>query len=252
LRIASGMVTACEFDSNGAGAVLNAYGGAVSAGATTFQSCTFRSNQVAFPTYGIGYGGALALSGSNTVSNCVFVGNVAYGYGGAIYSTGVNTMSGCIFVNNTGYGGAINAAGGAVENCTLIGNSGNLAGRTSGLGGIGLYQSGTVRATIIVGTTGRPCEGSASQTWSCCDLFDNPQGNTPCGIDRGGNFSADPQFCATDPATSLNVMIQSDSPCAPGNHPNGNACGLIGAGPVSCGTVSVQQRTWTEVKSLYR
>jgi hypothetical protein len=77
-------------------------------------------------------------------------------------------------------------------------------------------------------------------------------GDALCGTDAGGNFSADPEFCSEDPASSLNVWLQQDSPCAPGNHPAGASCGLIGARAAGCGTVLVEQRTWSQVKSLYR
>ena len=105
-------------------------------------------------------------------------------------------------------------------------------------------------ATIVAWNTGAASYGSA--TFGCTDLYGNSGGDAVNGTDGGGNFGADPQFCAVDPVTSLYVGIQSDSPCAPGNHPNGAACGLIGAGPVECGAVSVELRTWSQVKHAYR
>ena len=49
-----------------------------------------------------------------------------------------------------------------------------------------------------------------------------------------------------------NFTLQADSPCAPGNHPSGASCGLIGAAPVGCGTVSAHRITWSRLKSSYR
>ncbi len=88
--------------------------------------------------------------------------------------------------------------------------------------------------------------------WTCSILFGTAEGDAICGTDGGGNFSADPEFCATDPVTSLSVFLQQDSPCAPGNHPQGAACGLIGAALVGCGTVGVERSTWSFVKQLFR
>ncbi len=64
------------------------------------------------------------------------------------------------------------------------------------------------------------------------------------------SFSLDPEFCG-EPGSG-NFYLQSDSPCAPGNHPNGENCGLIGPLPVGCGTVSVEHKTWGAVKAIYR
>jgi hypothetical protein len=214
--------------------------------------CVFRENQAG------GTGGAVALLGG-TITDCTFTGNVVrrtngQGHGGGVYMEDV-TVSRCVFVRNeaaqepaSGLGGAIRAAnGGVVENCTLLSNSGGALG---GVGGISVEGNVAVRAVILARTTGQACDGSG--IWSCSNLFGNNQGDTICGTDAGGNFSADPEFCAVDPATSSNVAIQADSPCAPGNHPDGAACGLIGAAPVGCGTVSVRNTTWSGFKSWYR
>jgi parallel beta-helix repeat protein len=86
--------------------------------------------------------------------------------------------------------------------------------------------------------------------FSCCNVYGNEGGNSLCGTDGGGNFSLDPQFCGIP--GSGNYFLQSDSPCAPGNHPTGVNCGLIGALPVNCGTVETQTKTWGNIKSLYK
>ena len=59
-----------------------------------------------------------------------------------------------------------------------------------------------------------------------------------------------PQFCGIK--FSGNYYLQSDSPCAPGNHPDGYDCGLIGALPVNCGKVDVEKKSWGTIKSLYK
>jgi hypothetical protein len=90
-------------------------------------------------------------------------------------------------------------------------------------------------------------------TTECNDVFgngDNYQMSDRTGL--YGNISMDPQFCGVDPVASGNFYIQSDSPCAPGNHPEGYACGLIGKFPVGCGTISTKERSWGEIKSLFK
>jgi hypothetical protein len=74
--------------------------------------------------------------------------------------------------------------------------------------------------------------------WGCTDLT---------GID--GNFSLEAQFCA--PA-DFDFGLQPDSPCAPGNHPQGTDCGLIGASGVTCIDVPVEPTSWGEIKTRYR
>lgn len=46
-----------------------------------------------------------------------------------------------------------------------------------------------------------------------------------------GNISVDPKYCD---AEGSDYLLFGDSPCAPGNHPDGYECGLIGAFPVGC------------------
>ena len=247
------------FEENLAGALRIAGGGAViDYGAATITSCTFRLNEARAR---VAAGGAVhTWDPGGTISRSVFLHNVARGSGsgGAIRATGAATfITECVFLGNTargenplvpGEGGALYASlGAAVENCTLIGNSG---GTADGTGGI-WQPSGTVHATIIAGSVGNACGGSPGPTWTCSDLYGNGS-NAICGTDGGGNFSADPQFCAVDLVGTGNVTIQADSPCAPGNHPDGAGCGVIGAAPVGCGSVSVHKSTWTATKLLYR
>ena len=49
-----------------------------------------------------------------------------------------------------------------------------------------------------------------------------------------------------------NYYLQSDSPCALGNQPDGIDCGLIGPLPVGCGPVTIETRTWGSIKAMYR
>lgn len=90
----------------------------------------------------------------------------------------------------------------------------------------------------------------------CNDLFNNGENYAildfpdPTGL--GGNISVDPQFCSIDPVAYNNYLLQSDSPCAPGNHPQGKDCGLIGCKPVGCGTTATERATWSNMKQLFK
>lgn len=210
-------------------------------------------------------GGAVYVRGQASIERCTFVDNIVRGqtenggWGGAVYSLAPITISSCVFLHNQALGGwYFGPVGGAVysygpatiTSCTLIGNVASGGTGAYGIGGLALEGGGSVANTIIAQSTGAPCWGNA--TYACCDLYANSSGDAICGADGGGNFVVAPQFCAEDPITTRNVTLQSDSPCAPGNHPNQAPCGLIGAAPVGCGSVSVEARTWSEVKSLYR
>jgi hypothetical protein len=61
------------------------------------------------------------------------------------------------------------------------------------------------------------------------------------------NFAADPLFC--DP-TGGNYSLRDDSPCAPGNHPGGEACGLVGALGIGCTLVDVDATPPDEIGVL--
>jgi hypothetical protein len=234
----------CRIEGNlNFGGYYGAEGGGGSMRNCTMTRCMVMGNRT---TGNLGmYGGGLECSGS-TIGECVFVANYVRGGGGfgvEVWGGGAIAMRFTYQPENPN----------TITNCTFIGNVAE-QDRSIGIapvGGILLQWGGEVHNCIFAENTGAACHAPTA-VFSCNDLFGNSGGNAVCGTDAGGNFSADPQFCATDPATSLNVTLQSDSPCAPGNHPNGFPCGLIGSGPVGCGTVSVKPHTWTQVKEVYR
>jgi parallel beta-helix repeat protein len=156
-------------------------------------------------------------------------GNCIYSYGGGIV---LQESSGFIFEYNT-----ITACGTAL---TLDGS----------------YPGNTIRNNLIVGNDyGINLGWDAGATVSCNTVFGNSIANYIYGTDptgTNGNISVDPQVCAADPPGSGNFFLQSDSPCAPGNHPDAYPCGLIGARPVGCGAVSVKQTSWGAIKAIYK
>jgi len=99
---------------------------------------------------------------------------------------------------------------------------------------------------------GIACVNNPKPTIRCNDIFNTPEpyyGDCSDQTGINGNFSMEPQFCA--PANG-DFTLQPDSPCAPGNHPDGVDCGLIGAFGVSCVDVPTAKTSWGRLKSLYR
>ncbi|MEI6752310.1 MAG: YDG domain-containing protein, partial [Paludibacter sp.] len=134
-------VKGCTFETNTA----TEGGGAIwmDSGIGTVENCTFKTNQVLASTYYIGTGGGAISSwstntGTLSIKNCQFVGNVAtgstnYGNGGAVYLN-VNTtttIDGCSFIGNTANGitgdairggGALNLAYNNAAKTTIVKN----------------------------------------------------------------------------------------------------------------------------------
>ena len=131
----------CTFETNTA----TEAGGAIwmDGGVGTIENCTFKTNQVLRSTYYAGTGGgALGAYSTNTgtlsIKNCQFVGNVTtgsgnYGNGGAVYLqvNATTTVDGCSFIGNTANaitgdairgGGALNLAYNNAAKTTIVKN----------------------------------------------------------------------------------------------------------------------------------
>jgi hypothetical protein len=94
--------------------------------------------------------------------------------------------------------------------------------------------------------------GYCASDFLCNDIFGNKSNVDPPPFGTNGNIDVDPQFCGVAPQVSGNYFLQSDSPCAPGKHPDGYPCGLIGAWPVGCKDTAVERTSWGRIKSIYR
>jgi hypothetical protein len=225
----------------------------------TIASCVFRDNTA-------GYGGGLAcLTYSNaTIHNCTFVGNAASAWGGGMFFwRSSSTVSDCLL-----YGNSAGEAGGAmwigaqdeaqwptINGCTVALNT-----CSAGQGG-GLYirgGGGTVQfeRLIVARNDGSGIHNQESQPTvmlTCSDIWSNIGGDytghvaTQTGVN--GNISSDPKFCDHQ---SDNFALCDNSPCVPGNHPDGADCGLIGALGTGCGPTPVQQTSWGRLKALFR
>ncbi len=216
------------------------------------DNCLFVGNQA-----NTGAGLHSTNSSDLTITNCSFDGNVANSTGGGIWVTQycTTTLTNCTFTRNeavqAGGLGSHSLSFANLSNCTFMDNSGSFQG-----GGIWTwYANVTVDNCIIAGSTAGEAFflGGTTLSISCTDIHGNAGGDwigdIAAMVDIDGNFSADPQFCGI--TGSGNIYLQSDSPCAPGNHPVGAACDLIGAMPVICAGTATDAITWSRLKSLY-
>lgn len=206
------------------------------------------------------WGGGIRCSGSSpTISGNTIVGCHAEADGGGISCEWASpTISHNMIKDNSAgdYGGGISCKPGspAILYNTIVGNSADMGGgiffsvecspnisqntitgnSANGGGGIaaGVATTATITNTIIAFNTsgsGLYCFLGATPTIAGCDVYGNAPGNALCGIDGGGNISADPLLCGTTGTGPF--YLRSDSPCLPENNPYGNP---VGAWPEGC------------------
>jgi hypothetical protein len=193
---------------------------------------------------GVDCGGASITLENNLVSNT----NLAARLNGLV---GTCVITGNVLFNQ--YSGALSLSDDNNATITIEANTIDLT-----TGGAAIFcQAGSspaIRRNIIVRSiSGIRCEISSFPFIECNDIVAS-QGRYVggCSDQTGlnGNISADPQFCGLP--GSGNYALQVDSPCAPGNHPNGSSCGRIGARDAACGAVATKAATWGAIKALYR
>ena len=221
-------------------------------GSPQFIDCLFENNTA---LYGAGVF-AINTPFTVTISGCVFQSNGAT-RGGGVYGYNVPLVAeDCVFWGNYGAsdGGGIilnQCYPSSVSRCTLYSNESASGGGISLLGPTTLAVDRTIIAASIQGGAAA-VSGTALAAFSCSDLFGNVgddwSGAIAEQLGANGNFSADPLFCGT---SGLDLFLRANSPCAPGNHPSGDACVLIGARTVSCGGVTVEKRSWGAIKAAF-
>lgn len=248
VHLSSDVVRNCVFVDNHAQTGAGIWCGGVST--FTVEDCEFRDNVATS-------GAAIFFINSTTgqtVRGCLIEDNTASSNGGAIYaSTNQLTIENTIIFRNEA-----GAAGGAIymrsmlpssmTGCTLVQNY--------SLDGGAIYAndapSFALDRSIIAFQGGAALVAYSGSviTTSCSDIYGNSGGDALPGgsIDAGGNFSLDPVFCSLG---ALDFSLDSSSPCAPGNHPDGIPCELVGARGVNCGQVQTERRSWGAVKALY-
>ena len=87
----------------------------------------------------------------------------------------------------------------------------------------------------------------------CSDIFGNTGGDWVACIQgqlgTEGNFSRDPLFCKPE---EPDLRLRPDSPCLPGDHPDGVDCGLLGAVEGACPVSPAKPSTWGRIKATNR
>lgn len=218
------------------------------------------------------------VSSSASVENCRFVGNtgrvvVAAGMAGQGYgsitvrdcdfrsnpSTALScdykcsaSAERCVFYQNGRVLAVGDDAHGSLSRCTLVGNSGGTGGVVRGADHDYMMSSISITGCILAFNVGTSvvCNMSTLSV-SCTDIWGNTGGDyVGCATDLngvGGNFSADPLFCDYP---SGDLTLQANSPCLPGNHPNGSDCGTIGSTEATCSNAT-EPTTWGRIKALF-
>jgi hypothetical protein len=201
--------------------------------------------------------GALAVStanGGTVIRECLFKGNVAYGTGSGALGLGTfgsKTVENCIFIENqalgsNGTGGGLSGGGiplFVVRGNTFVNNA-KIATPPAG-GSVRFNTYGLFENNIVVGSEGGAAISAPNGIEPSCNVYwDNSLG---VGIPLSPtDREIDPQFCD---AGVYDLTLRTGSPCLP-DDPLG--CGLIGALGQGCGTVSVDSKSWGQIKGLYR
>jgi predicted outer membrane repeat protein len=263
-------------------------GGAVycAGDAASLVDCTFFGNQADISA------GALDISAVSfaSITDCKFLHNTSAQHGGAVrteqfsnpiftgvtFERNVSVWSGAAvrcessdpsfdhveFVANTagGTGGGVSCRGSssaALANVTFFAN---VASTGSGVYCTEQAQAELTNCIVAFGSDSSSaveCGGSASADLTACNVYGNGGGDwVDCIAGQGsssGNFSADPLFCGAELG---DLTLHEDSPCLPGNHPQGGDWGLIGAWDLGCNATgiaeTVEETSWGAIKAIYR
>jgi len=250
----------CAFVGNqaytGGGAFISAWSNA------TFADCSFLHNTATR------HGGAVRTEqyADPTFTNVTFTRNVSVGSGGAVYcEDGSASFDYVEFRSNTagGSGGGMRCSLHASTTITNATFYDNVSARGSGLY-VSDWADVTVGNCIIAfgGDVGSAVECNSLSghgvALSACNVYGNGAGDwVECIADQGtidGNFSADPLFCHAELG---DLTLYADSPCLPGNHPEGGDYGLIGAWSAGCSATGIAaettvQTSWGAIKATYR
>ncbi|MFO7653439.1 MAG: right-handed parallel beta-helix repeat-containing protein [Candidatus Krumholzibacteriia bacterium] len=228
---------------------------------TTIENCTVSDN--------LGTGIAGFPEDDGRILACTISGNTGDGIGvasGARFSAvmdaetkGTNyTISGCEITANGGRGIHVYLMFSSILSGNLVSGNGStgleleayqafepqqltLTGNTvCDNGGAGLIHRGdmawSVDANVIAFNQGEAVviDTGVPPHVACTNIFGNTGGDwvaVPDQLGVEGNFSRDPRFCDRE---NGDYTLLDISPCADGNHPDGAACGPIGALEVGC------------------
>jgi predicted outer membrane repeat protein len=244
----------------------------------TLTNCSFENNSTLPEGFTPAGGGLASVSGNSIViTRCVFENNFSPEGGGAIFlntpqvliesttfaqntaefvggglasSVSPLMLIGCVFDrNHATIGGAAYATHAitvAVDQCTFYGNEANAGAALA----LQVESEASLSKSIFADNLGAAVQCFGAISVDCCDVHGNEGGDwVGCIASQAninGNFSSDPLFC--DPENG-DFTIRSDSPCAP---PGVTGCGLVGALPVGCGPIALEETSWGAIKNRYR
>jgi hypothetical protein len=221
----SPMLVDCTFTGHGSlGNTLEC----LSNSSPTLESCTFTENDSRCPMY-------CAQESSPVLRNCVFSDNTGIECGGFWVGNHSNPV---------------------LTNCTFVRND---PGDGSGSVRCGANASPSLANCIIayaVDGGAFSCDSdNCDAHLSCTNIYGNVGGDwegcIAAQLERDGNFSASPSFCDLE---GRDYHLCDASPCLPGNRPDIEACGLVGALGEGCicppGVGEII--TWGGLKALYR
>jgi len=194
---------------------------------------------------------------TSVISGCKFASNSASVRGGAIATYNFRlVIENCLFNQNTSVteGGAVsitNAHPTAILGCTFYKNSSANGGGVASTGASPVTVDQSIIASSLSGG-GAHVDVTSTLTFGCTDMHGNAGGDWvgafAAQLGTNGNLSADPLFCSPG---SGNFFLHEGSPCTPGNHPDGDDCGIIGLLGAGCGTVGIEHQTWGVIKTLF-
>ncbi len=199
-------------------------------------------------------GGALGFfEAQPTVTGCTFIDCATtyddpYFGGGAIHvdHCPVIAIDGCTFIaGSSPRGGALLmlSSSGIVDHCTFV--------RHSAMWGSSVFLRNsdpsilrTILAFDLAGTYPVYCAELSDPLIANCCVYGNAGSNTLCGT-LSGIIEEDPLFCDL---WGDDLTLHENSPCLP-QTPYDE---LIGAHGRGCGWTAVEQRSWGQIKALYR
>ena len=243
-------LTECEFTGNSA--VVAAGAMMLSEFNAHIEGCLFQGNTA-------NEAGGIYVNGFGDFIECRFEDNSAQQNGGALITEVTECeFRECVFIGNVAAdeGGVLLSINGSTPlftGCTMYGNRSTVGSAVMSSD----YSTVELLSTIITaGEIGAAiaCDATGAASLSCTDVIDNDGGDwVDCIADQygtDGNFSTEPLFCDAD---MDDFTLRSDSPCLPGNHPDGYDCGVIGAFGEGCDEpTAVEHTSWGGVKSLFR
>lgn len=238
----------CEFREN-VGVGISCHDDEQSVGNTEWliEDCRFLDNTTAR---------CVQLTGGPfVVRHCKYLRNSSSRAGAGIYawparSEGVIEF--CTFVRDSSFVGGGGAGIWAREGDLEVRNNTFFENYSEFTGGACMTVSGgavvEAEGNIFSHSAGTAAVRATSGTYlpTCNNYWENSGGDFRDAEAGPLDFSADPQFC--DPE-NLDFTLRANSPCSPDLSPCES---LIGAWDVSCGPVSIEKRSWSSLKALYR